>query len=218
MLYCSGVLSAINHKYISSSQLKIQTRNLWWRFILISSICTQSIMTTPRSLDKKKITRWSSTRASPVKYPPMLTSIAVDILGSERSCMKTSLSVVTHVMSRVVAWWWPGVLSGLLATDTCWTRGAAGGERDAARTKTILCCPTHWVSQTPQTTRTTTQTQYLLCIHYLVSTDYRNYRQHTLQVFFLRSGLQVIMLGSSIWSRYLFYYFMTKEVQHLVVS
>ena len=112
MLYCF-VLSAINHKYISSSQLKTQTRNLWWRFILISSICTWSIMTTPRSLDKKKITQWPSTGPRTGNYLPMLTSIAVDILGSERSCMKTVVTGTSwchscNVVVMVVSQWSPG--------------------------------------------------------------------------------------------------------------
>ena len=152
MLYCF-VLSAINHKYISSSQLKIQTRNLWWRFILISSICSQSIMTTPRSLDKKKITRWPST--TPALWnilhcsPPLLWTSWVQRGVAWRLLWVVSLSHWSNVLTGLTGDC-SQLLSGLLATDTCWTRGAPA-ERDAGRSNTILCCPTHWVSQTLQT-------------------------------------------------------------------
>ena len=56
-----------------------------------------------------------------------LTSIAVDILGWEMSCMKTSLTVFTHVVMVKVCC--SSCL--LLATDTCWTRGAPHPARDS---------------------------------------------------------------------------------------
>ena len=114
-----------------------------------------------------------------------------------------------NVMSRC---WRGAVLSGLLATDTCWTRGAAG-ERETRP------APRRYSAVRPTGSPRHHRLLGLLLrlsIYYL--RDYGNNRQHTLHIFFLRSGLQVIMLGSSIWWRYLFYYFMTKEVQQLPTS
>ena len=113
---------------------------------MISSICTWSIMTTPRYLDKKKITLWPGREIS-----ALLTSIAVDILGSDRSCIKTAVPVLTAHCNVVLVVLWLPMVSWLLTPV-----GPGGRQRERRGplqdSNTILCCPTHWVSHTRRTT------------------------------------------------------------------
>ena len=103
-------------------------------------------MTTPRSLDKKKITLWPGREIS-----ALLTSIAVDILGSDRSCIKTAVPVLTAHCNVVLVVLWLPMVSWLLTPV-----GPGGRQRERRGplqdSNTILCCPTHWVSHTRRTT------------------------------------------------------------------